>query len=334
MVFIGGLRAPGGPLSRRGREPRSEAFAPPAGDASPTRLHRSMPIVREPRHLRGRLVVALLAAAGVAFAGPAVAQEPPQERTVFYPEPAHPPEETEITVPTAGTGEVPFISTGDYHSAGFVAEGWEVSAIGFLAERRTETVVPARISPLITLHDPVYLAVTRPGEIAPGDRVQLVREEAALPGVGLVFRVSGMVRVVEVEGTTATGEVVEVYHAIREGDLVLPVTPFPVAPGVTPMPVENGVEGRILAFQEPTLIPMTQNVVFVDLGAASGIREGDELLAFIPEQLRDWGLRPEIPVATLRVVRVTGQAASARVHALELPALEAGLPVRLVGRMP
>ena len=292
-----------------------------------------MPTVREPRQIRGWLVVALLAAIGVAFAGDAIAQDPP-ERTVFYPEKAEPDAEPEVTVPAEGTGEVPFISPGDYHSAGFVAEPWEVTPIGFLAERRTGTVVPARLTPIITLHDLVYLAVTRPGEMEPGDRVQLVRGEAALPGVGRVYRVTGMVRVVEVEGATATGEVVEVYHAIREGDLALPTTPFPVAPGITPMPVERGVEGRILAFQEPTLIPMTQNVVFVDLGAASGIREGDELLAFIPEQLRDWGLRPEIPVALLRVVRVTDRVASARVHALELPALEAGLPVRLVARMP
>ncbi|MEX0912749.1 MAG: hypothetical protein WD031_04900, partial [Gemmatimonadota bacterium] len=70
-----------------------------------------------------------------------------------------------------------------------------------------------------------------------------------------------------------------------------------------------------------------------NLGAASGVVEGDEYVAYLPATQVDWGERPEVEVARLQVVRVSNLTSAVRVLSLEQPALVEGLPVRLVARM-
>ncbi|MDQ3556046.1 MAG: hypothetical protein M3409_04620, partial [Gemmatimonadota bacterium] len=62
--------------------------------------------------------------------------------------------------------------------------------------------------------------------------------------------------------------------------------------------------------------------------------EGDEFEVYMPRTERSWGSRPELPIARLQVIRADGRTASARVVSLSQPALRAGLPVRLVAKMP
>ena len=73
---------------------------------------------------------------------------------------------------------------------------------------------------------------------------------------------------------------------------------------------------------------------FIDLGRSSGVSEGDEFEVVLPRSQARWGIRPEIRVGRLQVVRTVDRSSAVRVVSLEQPALEPGLVVRRVGRMP
>ena len=70
------------------------------------------------------------------------------------------------------------------------------------------------------------------------------------------------------------------------------------------------------------------------MGREAGVVEGDEFAVVIPARAAPYGVRPEMEIARLQVVRVSGRTSAARVIHLEQPALAAGQVVRLVGKMP
>ena len=138
---------------------------------------------------------------------------------------------------------------------------------------------------------------------------------------------------VAVDGDVATVEIEKMYAPVLLGDLALPVEQFPVPGGVIPRPA-SGLEGRVVTLASPQEIAGLEEVAFLDVGAQSGVDEGDEFAVVIPPQRTEYGVRPEIQVARLQVVRVSGRTSAARVVHLQQPALEAGQVVRLVGKMP
>jgi hypothetical protein len=121
---------------------------------------------------------------------------------------------------------------------------------------------------------------------------------------------------------------------VSVGDLVMPAPTFPVPVGVAPRE-QGGLDGRVLAFEvDATLVP-TQAIAFIDLGAASGLTEGDVFVAYVPATRNRLGqVTPAVDVAQLQVVRVLDRTSAVRVVSLEHPRLVAGMPVRLVAKMP
>jgi hypothetical protein len=123
------------------------------------------------------------------------------------------------------------------------------------------------------------------------------------------------------------------YDRVERGDVALRMPVFPVPPGVRARPW-SGLEGTLLALARPQPVVATEDLAFVDLGAASGVVEGDEFVVYLPASRAEWGIRPEEIVARLQVVRAERLTSAVRVIALEHPALVPGLPVRLVAKMP
>src|SRR5690606_1733608 len=108
---------------------------------------------------------------------------------------------------------------------------------------------------------------------------------------------------------------------------------FAVPGGVIPRPA-SGLQGTIVTFAVPQTVHSVEDVAYLDLGAEAGVREGDEFAVILPARQTAYGTRPEMQVARLQVVRVSGRTSAARVVHLQQPALEAGQVVRLVGKMP
>ncbi|HEX2191330.1 MAG TPA: LysM peptidoglycan-binding domain-containing protein [Longimicrobiaceae bacterium] len=262
---------------------------------------------------------------------PEVAYTP---RTGESPRPGEQPRPGNVVLPAAGTGDFPVVAPGDFYRARLLVQDAEVPAVGRLAERVSPTVVPIELTPQISLYDRVYVALQQPGGLRVGDAVHFFRRDRELRPYGRVYVSTGIGSVEAIDGSVATVEVRTVYDVIAPNDLAVPAARFPVAAGVAPRASRGDLQGKLVGFGVDHALQSTQELAFLDVGAAAGVREGDEFAAYLPPTQREWGTRPEVPVARMRVVRVTDRTATARITGLEHPALQAGLPVRRVAEMP
>jgi hypothetical protein len=235
------------------------------------------------------------------------------------------------TVRMTPADEVAAVEPGAFYRAGLLLSEAEMSLLGELVEVVSPTVVPRRGVPQIQPHDRVLMRVA--GSVSVGDRLHLMRAGRVVQPYGRIFVATGSGLVIAVEAGTATIEVDQFYDRVDIGDVALPLPEFAPRSGVVPQPAA-GLEGRLLSFIEAQPVAATGDMAFVDLGAASGVVEGDEFVAFIPATAASWGIRPEVEVARLQVVRAGRVTSTVRVVSLQQPALEEGMPVRLVGKMP
>jgi len=254
------------------------------------------------------------------------------EHTVFYRGPQDSPRDR-LTILPAGSADYPVVRNGDYYRAAFLARDNEIHLLGHLAEIMSPTVVPLERAPAIQVYDKVYVPGEPGVEFRIGERVQFVRPDRELRPYGRVWTPTGVGTVANVDGNVATVVVVRMFDPVLPGDLVVPVAPFPVRAGVMPA-ASTGLQGRIFAFEKAHPAQAVEEIAFLDVGRQAGVKEGDEFEVFIPRERRDWGTRPEIPVARLQVVKVTDQTASARITNLQQPAIVVGQPVRRVAAMP
>ena len=255
----------------------------------------------------------------------------PPARTVFFP--ASRAEGPGTMQTAADDAEVTIVTAGDFYRAGRLVPDSEVRPVGELVEVAQASVVPLRFPPQIQPFTKVYMKL-RPGQqAAVGDVFHLWRRGDVVSGYGRIYESTGAAHVVAVDGDVATVEVERIYESVRLGDLALPVERFGVPGGVIPGPA-SGPQGRIVAFSLPQAVHSVEDIAFIDLGQQSGVTEGDEFAVVIPARRTDYGVRPEMEIARLQVVRVAGRTSAARVIRMQQPALEAGQVVRLVGKMP
>lgn len=255
------------------------------------------------------------------------------ERTIFFPQETGAQREMGALIRPAGTADVPVLTPGDFFGAGLLAQEQEVAAVGRVEEVLSPSVVAIGTGPQIHLYDKIFVAVADGRAVQVGDRMHLFREGRRVKPYGRVFTSTGLATVAAVDGGTATLVVVRMYDAISPGDLVVPAGRFPVPAGVLPQP-GTGLDGEIIAFASTNPLQSTEDVVFVNVGGQAGVVEGDEFVAYLrPERKRGW-TRPEVEVARLQVVRVTDRTATVRVADLKYPALEPGMPIRRVAKMP
>lgn len=266
--------------------------------------------------------------------GAAAQVEPAQEgRTVFWRGDRRQGPRDRLNVVAAGTANFPVVRVGDFYRAAFVAPESEVTPVGRLAELISPTVVPLGREPAVMVYDKVYVSLLPGAQLAIGDRIQFIREGREMRPQGRVFVSTGLGTVAAVEENVATVVVVRMFDQVQVADLVVPVGRFPVPAGVRPER-SAGLQARILGFETPNTLQAVEQIVFLDVGRQAGVSEGDEFEVYLPRQQRDWGTRPEIPVARMQVVKVTQGTASARIVRIEQPAMVVGAPVRRVAAMP
>jgi hypothetical protein len=115
--------------------------------------------------------------------------------------------------------------------------------------------------------------------------------------------------------------------------VALALPEFPTATGAASA-TSTGLVGSIVGFETLQPVASREDLAFLSLGSAAGVEPGDEFVAYLLPVTEAWGIRPAVDVARLQVVRVGEWTSTARVVGLEQPALEVGLPVRLVARLP
>ena len=221
------------------------------------------------------------------------------------------------------------ITAAAFYGAGLLIPDSVVFEVGRLAEPAARTVIPLRNAPQIQLFDRVYMTLSANASV--GDRVQLLRPDGLVEGYGRIFHSTGVAEVVAVDGNVATVEVQVMYDAVAPGDVAVPVRPFEDVPEGSTTEA-SGLQGVLLALETPQPVVGREDLAFMNLGAASGVVEGDEFMIYIPPTEAEWGIRPGVDVARVQVVRAELNTSAVRVISMEHPAIEVGLPVRLVAR--
>lgn len=258
---------------------------------------------------------------------------PTGNRTIFFRDPAADRQGQRLTIRAAGTANVPIVAPGDFYRASVVARDGEIDPEGRLAELISPTVVPIEISPQIQLYDRVFVALEAGNSLRIGDRIHFMRQGNRLGSLGRIYASTGLATVAAIENSVATAVVVRLYDVVAPGDLAVPAARFPVRAGVTPV-ASRDMDGHVVGFEVNHPVQAAQEIAYLDVGRSAGVREGDEFEAYLPRQKKDWGIRPEIPVARMQVVRVMEGSATVRLTSLDQPAIAVGLPVRRIARMP
>jgi bifunctional DNA-binding transcriptional regulator/antitoxin component of YhaV-PrlF toxin-antitoxin module len=259
--------------------------------------------------------------------GPVAARVP--SRSIFYRE-----EGQQASVSTLSDeliASAPLTTTGEFYHAGILVHERDLKVMGTVEGVRSPTVLPVRSAPQIQPNDRIYLRIAF--QVKPGDRLHFLRRGREVRPYGSIYVSTGIGTVEEVKDGTAVVEVDQLFNALRPGDIAVTLAEFRAPMGETLSEVW-GPSGRILAFETPSPVRQLHDLAFVDLGRQFGVKEGDELEVYLPEAREKWGVRPEVRVARLRVVRATERTSTAQVIGMDQPALEAGLPVRLVARAP
>lgn len=226
------------------------------------------------------------------------------------------------------------ITEGDFYRASLLARPEEITAVGRVKEPISPTIVPIELSPQIQPHDRILVTLASPAGMRLGDRLHFLRQSTEVEPFGRIYISTGLGTVAAIDGTAATVVVTRLFDRVEPGDLATPASPFLLRRGVGPAGDGAALDARIVGFPTEHAVRAIEELAFIDAGRAQGVKEGDEFEAYLPAARTATGTEPPVAIARLQVVRVTERTATVRVESLDQPALDAGLPVRRVARMP
>jgi hypothetical protein len=222
----------------------------------------------------------------------------------------------------------PVVTAGEYVRLPWLSPAADPGFSGRITGRADSGQPEGRIPSALYPNERVHLSM--PGGAAAGDTVLVIRVGRRVGDQGAIVEPLALVRVEAVQQDAVLGRIVSQFGDTRVGDMVMPLPPTPEIGAGDGEPVRAGPEGRILEFLSRAPMHGTTDLAFVSLGAADGVRIGDEFAVY--EDAR--GNTAAIQVGVLRVVRVGDRTATARVLSVTGTAMRDGLPLRMVRRMP
>jgi hypothetical protein len=245
-------------------------------------------------------------------------------RSRFYEEPAAPREPTVLTTEVQRDA---IVRPHEWVAAPWVAAPSSLGISGEIVNAVDPRNEENKIAQMFHPRDKVYINAR--GRV--GDRLLVVRVMDDVPGFGSVIKPMGVLRI-DTVGTEASRAIVTHQFAdMRVGDQVMPFPAIPQLPTMQPRQVSGGATGRILDFLDDQPIYGITDIAFVDLGAARGVRVGDEIVAFVPDR-RPGASPPTLPaepVAQMRVIKITNNTATVRVTHMRHSSLDNEMPVRV-----
>jgi hypothetical protein len=227
------------------------------------------------------------------------------------------------------------VNDGDFYRAGMLLQLEELGPRGIVVDAGIPQNVEAPLVELTNQYDRVF--VSHPGgePPEPGDRLLITRIEERIKPYGYVVRPTGIVTVAAVHDEVSTAIVTQVFDKIAVGNSVSGLEYFSMERGVFAQPVAAGPAGELVALLDAQFVPMVDDMGFINIGRTQGLVVGDEFEIFAEQRESSMGYRlPETPIAEGRVVRVTEQTATIRFISQKHAAINAGLPVRLIRKMP
>jgi LysM repeat protein len=230
------------------------------------------------------------------------------------------------TVPSA------LVSESDHFRVGLLIDPAELGDTGRTVRVVEETILTLDLPKTVRRNQEVVIATDglRP-EI--GDRLRAVRWERDVAG-RRVLSARALLEVVRAGEDSVRARVTDLYAVYEVGDPVIAAEPFSIDPAARPEPADDGLTGRILAFETPQPLLDLDDPVFLDVGRSDGVRLGDEFLAFARDEKSPGTADPRDALSRLRVVRTTETTSTALVVSIRDPATAEGAPIRRIARLP
>ncbi len=227
------------------------------------------------------------------------------------------------------------LRAGEFYGAGFLSEEERLPWGRVLGATATPAIHRlTERSSAITFQE-IAVRPPRNASFHVGDSLLLARIDRGLEfgRWGDVVVPVGIARVTSIEAEQVLAEVVTQFERIHEGQLAMALEPFRNPGEVRPTPVEKGMTGQLLAQRDPHPIAGAQQYYFIDKGRRDGVSLGDVFEVFKPAQGYAGSASEEVR-AVLMIVHTREKSATGLLLQIMNPALERGMPIRLIKKMP
>lgn len=227
------------------------------------------------------------------------------------------------------------VTRDDFHRAPLLVPVGERAMEGTTVRVLEENPLGLGLPPSARRHVEVVVAL---GGLAPavGDTLKAVRRVRTEAPHGEVTVPKALLEVNRLWGDSARAFVVQLYGGYAVGDPVIEPDPYELDEAAQPAPLADGtpeLTGSVLAFEVRQVLLGPGEFVFLDVGAAAGVRLGDEFAVHSREERGSIGSGPEDALAILRVVHVTPETSTARVTSVRDAGMRSGDPIRLIRRL-
>jgi LysM domain len=225
------------------------------------------------------------------------------------------------------------VRRGEFYSSGFLTEGEKLPwarVVGNTAQASIPVLENQSVAGQFA-----EISVVPPAQASyhVGDSLLIARLDRDADPWGKVVVPLGVARVTAVQPKQVLAQVLMQFGQIRSGNVALPLEPFKNPGDVRPVAVDQGLEGHYIAMRDEHVLAGVQQVLFLDKGRSDGVVPGDVFEMYRPST-GEVGTRSEESRVELLVVHTREHTCSAIVVGMQNPAVEPGMPVRLIKKMP
>lgn len=227
------------------------------------------------------------------------------------------------------------VRRGEVLSAGFLSDGVALAFGRVLGPTRPPQV--AVVAPGAEMTRGAVIAIRAPagGTYLPGDTVVFAVQRPAPKGWGQIIVPTGLARVVSGNSRQTHVTLLTIFGPVRQGQLVYPLAPF-VDPGeVAFTGVVNGARGTVIGYRDRRDLAQPGSHLFVDIGAAHGVRLGDFIqVRRAVESRRGAADTIDEPMGLGQVVHVGARSSTMRLVRVTAPDIAPGTTVVRVASLP
>jgi hypothetical protein len=227
------------------------------------------------------------------------------------------------------------VRAGEFYSAGFLSEAERLPWGRVLGATATPAITRLSERSSATTFQEIAIRPPRNASYHVGDSLLLARQD---PGFefgnwGDIIYPIGIARVTAIQESQVLSEIVAQFGRIHEGFVAMPLEPFRDPGQVRPTPIAKGMTGKLIGPRDPHPIAGAQQYYFIDKGRRDGVTVGDVFEIYNPAQGFAGSASEEVR-AVMMIVHTREKSATGLLLQISNPALETGLPVRLIRKMP
>ncbi|MGE5802779.1 MAG: LysM peptidoglycan-binding domain-containing protein [Gemmatimonadota bacterium] len=224
---------------------------------------------------------------------------------------------------------------GEFYAAGFLTESEQLPWGRVLGATATSAIHRLSQTSSAQMFQEISVRPPRNASYHVGDSLLLVRIDRPIEfgRWGEVIVPTGIARVTSIEEQQVLAEVVSQFGLVHDGELAMPLEPFRDPGQVRPVPVAQGLSGKLIAPRDARVIAGAQQYFFIDRGRRDGVTPGDVFEAYKPAE-GAIGTPSEEVRAVLMIVHTRERSATGLLLQIMHPGLDRDLPVRLIKKMP